>query len=51
MWWVERRKKIRVFGYMADCLQPTQVTDGRREGGGIRSKELAWVVKSKDYWV
>lgn len=31
VWWVEGRKKIRVFGYVTDCLQPTQVTGQRGE--------------------
>lgn len=31
-----------VFGYMIDCLQPTQVKGGRWEGKGSRYTGLMW---------
>lgn len=47
MWWAEGRKKIGVFGYMTDYLQPTQVKGGRLEGKGSRSEGFVCMARPK----
>lgn len=49
MLWVEGRKKIGIFGYMADGLHPTQVKRGRMEGKDFSTNAFIWVVRSEDH--